>query len=80
VTFVQNSTDWSAAFLLHNIDTLLICQIQSFKQAITRVSDLFIHRAALPDWVLRLYATGREAKLAFEEARVSMITGLHIRH
>ena len=80
MTFVQNSTAWSAGFLLHNIDTLLICQMKSFKQVITRVSDLFIHRMALPDWILCLYATGREAKLAFEEMGVSMVTGLRIGH
>jgi hypothetical protein len=71
VTSVQNSTEWSAAFLLRN--AFLICQIQSFKQAITKVSDLFIHRVALPDWILRLYATGRKAKLAFEEMEVSIL-------
>ena len=74
MTFVQDSTEWSAAFLLHNMDTLLICQMQSFKQALTKVSELLIHRVALPDWILCRYATGREAKLAFEEMGVSMIT------
>ena len=78
MTFVQRITGWSAAFLLHN--PLLIFQIQSFKQAITKVPELLIHRVALPDWILDLYATGREAKLAFEEMGVSMITGLRIRH
>ena len=56
------------------MDTLLICQMQSFKQALTKVSELLIHRVALPDWILCRYATGREAKLAFEEMGVSMIT------
>ena len=54
--------------------------MQSFKQAITKVSELLMHRLALPDWILCLYATGREAKLACEEMGVSMITGLRIRH
>lgn len=54
--------------------------MQSFKQAITRVSDLLIHRMVLPDWILCLYATGREAKLAFEEMGVSTVTGLRTRH
>jgi len=78
VTSVQDSTEWSAAFLLHN--TFLIIQIQSFKQAITRASDLFIHRVALPNWILCLYATGREAIIVHEEMAVSMITQLRIRH
>ena len=80
VTFVQHNTEWSVAFLLDNLDTFLICRMQSFKQTITKVSGLITHRLSLPDWILCLYATGREAKLAFEEMGVSMITGLRIRH
>ena len=78
MTFVQATTKWSAALLLPN--NFLIIQFQSFKQAITKVSELFIHRVVLPDWILRLYATGREAKLAHEEIVVSMMTKLRIRH
>ena len=78
MTFVQDSIKWFATFLLHN--PFLIFQIQSFKQAITKVAELFIHRAALPDWILRLYATGREARLAFEEMEVSEFTESITRH